>query len=36
MEDKPMTKSELRQRPVSSLKRIAKYLGLFIPRDFTK
>jgi hypothetical protein len=30
-----MTKSELRQRPVSSLKRIANYLGLFIPRDFT-
>jgi hypothetical protein len=36
MEDKTMTKSELRQRPVSSLKRIANYLGLFIPRDFTK
>jgi len=36
MEDKTMTKSELRQRPVSSLKRIANYLGLIIPRDFTK
>ena len=31
-----MTKSELRQRPVSSLKRIANYLGLFIPQGFTK
>jgi len=31
-----MTKSELRQRPVSSLKRIANYPGLFIPRDFTR
>ena len=31
-----MTKSELRQKPVSSLKRIAHYMGLMIPRDFTK
>jgi len=31
-----MTKSELRQKSVSSLKRIAYYMGLMIPRDFTK
>jgi hypothetical protein len=31
-----MTKSELRQKSVSSLKRIAHYMGLVIPRDFTK
>ena len=31
-----MTKNELRQKPVSSLKRIAYYMGLMIPRDFTK
>jgi hypothetical protein len=31
-----MTKTELKRKPVSSLKRIAYYLGLVIPRDFTR
>ena len=31
-----MTKTELKRKPVSSLKRIAYYMGLMIPRDFTK
>jgi hypothetical protein len=31
-----MTKTELKRKPVSSLNRIAHYLGLVIPRDFTK
>jgi hypothetical protein len=31
-----MTKSELRQKPASSLKRIAHNMGLVIPRDFTR
>ena len=31
-----MTKTELKRQRVSSLKRIAYYMGLMIPRDFTK
>jgi len=31
-----MTKSELRHKSVSILKRIANYMGLMVPRDFTK
>jgi hypothetical protein len=31
-----MTKTELKRKQVNSLKRIAYYMGLVIPRDFTK
>ena len=31
-----MTKTELKRQPVSSLKRIANYLGIMVPRDFTR
>jgi hypothetical protein len=31
-----MTKTELKRHPVSSLKRIANYLGIMVPRDFTR
>jgi len=30
-----MTKTELKRQPVSSLKRIANYLGIMVPRDFS-
>jgi hypothetical protein len=31
-----MTRTELKRQPVSSLKRIANYLGIMVPRDFTR
>jgi len=31
-----MTKTELKRQPVSNLKRIANYLGIMVPRDFTR
>ena len=31
-----MTKTELKRQTVSNLKRIAKDLGITVPRDFTK
>ena len=31
-----MTKTELKRKPVTCLRQIGQYLGLVIPRDFTK
>ena len=31
-----MTKTELKRKPVTCLRQIAHYMGLVIPRDFTK
>jgi hypothetical protein len=36
LEDKAMTSSELKRQSVASLKRIANYLGIMVPRDFTR
>ncbi|MDI6852960.1 MAG: hypothetical protein QME75_05070 [Deltaproteobacteria bacterium] len=31
-----MTKTDLKRQPVSSLKRIANYMGIIVPRDFSR
>jgi hypothetical protein len=31
-----MTKTELKRQPVSSLKRIANYMCIMVPRDFSR
>jgi len=36
LKDKTMTRTELKRQSVASLKRIANYLGIMVPRDFTR